>query len=84
MSACVDLCSALSLRTANAMDALVSREQVRSEQTPKQSVLFVGSRIKSGREFQAVGPICDACDAAYNANKTIGVVGPDLRLIEAF
>jgi len=29
MSECVDLCSALSLRTPNAVDALVTREQVR-------------------------------------------------------
>jgi len=35
MSECVDLYSALLLRTANALDALVTREQVRFEHTPE-------------------------------------------------
>jgi len=41
------------------MSALVTREQVRFKYMPKQSVLLdvlVGSRIKSGSEFQAIGP----------------------------
>jgi len=47
----VDLYIASS-RTLNALDALVTHEQVRL----KQSVLLVGSWIKSGSEFQAIGP----------------------------
>jgi len=47
------------LRTLNALDALVTREQVRayvSSRRLKQCVLLVGSRIKSGSEFHAIGP----------------------------
>jgi len=44
-------------RTSNALNAQVSSEQVRFiSKRLKQSALMVGSRIKSGREFQTVGP----------------------------
>ena len=63
----MDLYSALSLRTRNALDALVTREQVRFKYMPKQSVLLAGSRIKSGSEFQAIGP------ATENARRAVSV-----------
>ena len=58
MSECVDSYSALSLRTPNALDALVSCDKyvLSRPRRLKQSVLLVGSRIKSGSEFQAIGP----------------------------
>jgi len=49
------LYSILSLRTPNALDAPVSHEQVRLSRRLKHSVLPVESRIKSGRDFQAIG-----------------------------
>jgi len=64
MSECEDVCTALSLKTPNALDALVSlpRKQVGLyvlSRRLKQSVLFVGSRIKPGRELQATGPVTE-------------------------
>jgi len=40
-------------------DALVSSEQIRFSTRLKQSVLTAESRVKSGRDFQTVGPVIE-------------------------